>query len=48
METKAEFRQRETAWRAAMVTTAHATRDEDRERVNAWIAAERKAWGYRK
>lgn len=47
METKEEFRRREKAWRAAMATKAHATRETDKARVAAWIAAERLAWGYK-
>ncbi len=43
METKAEYRQRESAWKAAIEGAAPRQYD----RVQAWIAAERLAWGYK-
>lgn len=42
-ETKKEFRRREAAWLAAI----EGAPSNQRARVEAWIAAERKAWGYK-
>ncbi len=43
METKAEYRQREAAWKAA-ITNAPARQY---DRVQSWIESERLAWGYK-
>ena len=43
METKAEYRQREAAWKAAIQNAPPRQYD----RVQNWIAEERQAWGYK-
>lgn len=43
METKEEYCQREAAWKAAIEGAPARQYD----RVQAWIAAERLAWGYK-